>query len=98
MAGTRFEELSIPPDAQEKGGVEILRASIVDGAVSVALRRAFEDPFTWGVLLVDLARHAARIYGMETDVSEAEAMAQIEEGMRAELDNPTDPGSTGALN
>ena len=63
----KFEALGIPPDAAEKGGVEILRASVVDGAVSVALRRAFEDPFTWGVL-VDLARHAARVYGMETEI------------------------------
>ncbi len=94
----KFEELSLPPDAQEKGGVEILRASVVDGGVSVALRRAFDDPFTWGVLLVDLARHAARVYAMETGLSEDEAMAQIEGGLRAELDNPTDPGSTQAMN
>jgi hypothetical protein len=94
----RFEELSAPPDAQEKGGVEILRASVVDGGVSIALRRAFDDPLTWGVLLVDLARHAARVYAAETDMSEEEAMALIEEGLRAELDNPTDPGSTQAVN
>ena len=61
MAEPTFEALSVPPDALEKGGVEILRISIVAGAVSVALRRAFDDPFTWGVVLVDLARHAARI-------------------------------------
>ncbi len=97
MAG-KFDELTPPPDAQEKGGVEILRASVVDGGVSVALRRAFDDPFTWGVLLVDLARHAARVYAMETGIEEAEAMALIEEGLRAELDNPTDPGSTQAMN
>ncbi len=94
----KFEELTPPPDVQEKGGVEILRASVVDGGVSVALRRAFDDPFTWGVLLVDLARHAARVYAAETELSEEEAMAQIEEGLRAELDNPTDPGSTQAMN
>ncbi|HYF56749.1 MAG TPA: DUF5076 domain-containing protein [Salinarimonas sp.] len=97
MAG-KFDELTPPPDAQENGGVEILRASVVDGGVSVALRRAFDDPFTWGVLLVDLARHAARVYAMETGIEEAEAMALIEEGLRAELDNPTDPGSTQAMN
>ena len=82
----------------EKGGIEILRASVVDGAVSVALRRAFEDPFTWGVLLVDLARHAARVYAMETDIFEDEAMAAIAAGMRAEMEDPTDPGSTQAIN
>jgi hypothetical protein len=73
MAKPKFEALSLPPDAMEKGGVEILRASIVDGGVSVALRRSFDDPFTWGVLLVDLARHAARIYALEAGMSEDEA-------------------------
>lgn len=98
MAAPKFEALGLPPDVLEKGGVEILRASVVDGAVSVALRRAFEDPFTWGVLLVDLARHAARVYSRETEMSEEDAMAEIAAGIQAELDNPTDPGSTQAIN
>jgi hypothetical protein len=98
MAAPKFEALSVPPDALEKGGHEVLRASIVDGGVSVALRRSFEDPFTWGILLVDLARHAARIYAMETEMSEDEALEQIRSGMEAELDRPTDPGSTRAVN
>ncbi len=98
MADHRFEALGLPPDVLEKGGVEILRASVVDGAVSVALRRAFDDPVTWGVLFVDLARHAARVYAMETGLSEDEAMAAISAGIKAELEDPTDPGSTQAIN
>ena len=98
MTERKFEALNAPPDALEKGGVEILRASVVDGAVSIALRRAFDDPFTWGVLLVDLARHAARVYAMETDLSEEEALAEIVSGIQAELDNPSDPGSSQAVN
>jgi hypothetical protein len=88
----------IPPDALEKGGVEIMRASVVDGDVNIAMRRAFDDPFTWGVLLVDLARHAARVYAKETEFSEEDAMAQIAAGIQAELDDPSDPGSTQAIN
>lgn len=98
MKERKFEALNVPPDALEKGGVEILRASVVDGAVSIALRRAFDDPFTWGVLLVDLARHAARVYAMETDFSEEEALAEIVSGIQAELDNPSDPGASQAVN
>ena len=98
MAKPNFEALSVPPDVLEKGGVEILRASIVDGAVSVALRRSFDDPFTWGVLLVDLARHAARIYALEAGMSEEEAFSEIQKGLEAELAHPTDPGSTQAVN
>jgi len=94
MASPEFHALELPPDAVEKGGHEVLRASIVDGAVSVALRRSFDDPYTWGVLLVDLARHAARIYAMETGLGEQEALAQIREGMEAEMTRPTDLGDT----
>jgi Domain of unknown function (DUF5076) len=98
MAKPTFEALSAPPDALQKGGHEVLRASIVEGGVSVALRRSFDDPFTWGVLLVDLARHAARIYALETKLSEEEALEQIRAGLEAELARPTDPGSTQAIN
>jgi hypothetical protein len=83
-----FEELEIPPDALEQGGIEIVRASIVDGAVSVALRRAFDDPATWGRLLIDLARQAARAYAMETDISEEEAFERIRVGWEAESLDP----------
>ena len=80
----RFEELSLPPDARENGGIEVLRAAIVDGAVSVALRRAFDDPATWGRLLIDLARQAARAYALETEMSEEEAFERIRAGLEAE--------------
>ena len=94
----QVEALGTPPDAQEKGGVEVLRAFIVDGSVSVALRRSFDEPFTWGVLLVDLARHAARVYALETGMPEDEALAAIRAGLDAELDRPTAIGSTQAVN
>jgi hypothetical protein len=85
---TEFQALSIPPDAQEHGGIEVLRAAVVDGAVSFALRRSFEDPATWGRLLIDLARQAARIYARETEISEEEAFARIRAGMEAESLDP----------
>ena len=86
-----FEALDIPPDALEHGGIEIVRGSIVDGAVSVALRRAFDDPATWGRLLVDLARQAARAYAIETDTSEEEAFERIRAGWEAESLDPNNP-------
>lgn len=95
MTAPKFEALNAPPDCIEKGGVEVLRASVVDGAVSIAMRRSFDDPFTWGVLLADLARHAARIYALETDMTEEEALSLISDGLSSEMQNPTDhaPGS-----
>ncbi|MDP4023229.1 DUF5076 domain-containing protein [Methylobacterium sp. NEAU 140] len=83
-----FAELSVPPDALEQGGVEVLRAAVVDGAVSVALRRSFDDPATWGRLLSDLARQAARAYALETDLSEEEAFERIRAGWEAESLDP----------
>jgi hypothetical protein len=84
-----FVELAIPPDARAQGGIEVLRAAVVDGAVSVALRRSFDDPATWGRLLADLARQAARAYALETDMSEDEAVERIRAGWEAE---GLDPG------
>lgn len=85
-----FEELSVPPDVAENGGVEVLRAIVVDGAVSVALRRSFDDPATWGRLLIDLARQAARAYALETEMSEEEAFERIRVGFEAESLDPGD--------
>jgi hypothetical protein len=35
---------------------------------------------------------------METELSEEEALAEITAGIQAELDDPSDPGSTQAIN
>ena len=88
MMTDKFEELSAPPDAIENGGIEVLRASVVDGAVSIALRRSFDDPGTWGRLLLDLARQAARVYALETEMSEEEAFERIRAGCEAESLDP----------
>ena len=39
-----FEALIIPSEAVERGGVEILRAAIIEGQLHVTLRRTFEHP------------------------------------------------------
>ena len=98
MPGPEVHELPIPPDALELGGVEILRALVVDNGLSVTLQRAFETPNIWGMLLVDVARHAARIFAKETDLSEAEVLREIRQMFNAELDRPTDMGRTSANN
>ncbi|MEA2968243.1 MAG: hypothetical protein QOE78_1504, partial [Alphaproteobacteria bacterium] len=36
-----FDPLHVPPAALEHGGVEVLRAAIVEGGLHVSLRRAF---------------------------------------------------------
>ena len=42
-----FDALHVPPTALEQGGVEVLRAAIVEGGLHVSLRRAFDDPQAW---------------------------------------------------
>ncbi len=94
MSDETLHELQAPPDAVERGGHEVLRCFVVDGGLSVALRRSFDDPATWGVLLADLARHAARIYAKETDITEGEALEAIKDLFDAEWSSQTDRGTT----
>jgi hypothetical protein len=92
-----FDALHVPPAALEQGGVEVLRAVIVDGGLHVSLRRAFDEPDVWGMLIADVARHVARIYAKETALSEAQALDRVLAIFQAEMDSPTDPGSTNAI-
>jgi hypothetical protein len=48
----------------------------------------------WGLLLVDLARHAARAYARESEYTEDDAMNRILEMFQAEIERPTDTGTT----
>ena len=92
-----FDALHIPPTALEQGGVEVLRAAIVDGGLHVSLRRAFDDPEAWGMLIADVTRHVARIYASEDKFREDETIERIRAIYEAEMDAPTDPGSTNAI-
>jgi hypothetical protein len=85
----------VPPDAIGRDdAVEVLRAFVLDGGLSISFTRAFDDPSMWGMLLVDVARHAARVYAKEGVMSEEEALARITALFEAELGEPTDLGTT----
>jgi hypothetical protein len=93
MAGPK--EQPLPPDVMDRDdATEVLRAFVVDGGLSIAFQRAFEEPDMWGLLLVDIARHAARSYSRESDYTEDEALARIVEMFEAEIARPTDMGTT----
>jgi hypothetical protein len=52
MAGPK--EQPLPPDVMGRDdATEILRAFVVDGGLSIAFTRAFDEPDMWGLLLVD---------------------------------------------
>ena len=93
MAGPK--EQPLPPDVIGRAdATEVLRAFVVDGGLSIAFTRAFEEPDMWGLLLVDIARHAARAYARESDITEDEALERILDMFDAEIERPTDPGTT----
>ena len=90
-----FDALHVPPEAFDKGGVEVLRAVVVDGALHVSLRRAFDDPEAFGMMIADITRHVGRIYSDK--FPEDETVERIRAIYDAEMDAPTDPGTTTAL-
>jgi hypothetical protein len=93
MAGPK--EQPLPPDVIGRDdATEVLRAFILDGGLSIAFTRAFEEPDMWGLFLVDVARHAARAYARESAYSGQEALARIIDMFEAEIVRPTDTGST----
>jgi Domain of unknown function (DUF5076) len=93
MAGPK--EQPLPPDVIGRDeATEVLRAFVVDGGLSIAFQRAFEEPDMWGLLLVDIARHAARAYSRESSYTEDEALSRIVEMFEAEIARPTDIGTT----
>jgi Domain of unknown function (DUF5076) len=93
MAGPK--EQPLPPDVMDReDATEVLRAFVVDGGLSIAFTRAFEEPDMWGLLLVDIARHAARAYAREAIMSEEEALARILDMFESEIARPTDMGTT----
>jgi hypothetical protein len=89
------KEQPLPPDVMGRDdATEVLRAFVVDGGLSIAFTRAFEEPDMWGLLLVDIARHAARAYAQESSYTEEEALARIVEMFESEIARPTDVGNT----
>ena len=93
MAGPK--EQPLPPDVMDReDATEVLRAFVVDGGLSIAFTRAFEEPDMWGLLLVDVARHAARAYARESEFTEEEALARILDMFENEIARPTDMGTT----
>jgi Domain of unknown function (DUF5076) len=93
----KFEALAVPPPALELGGYEVLRAAIAEGNLHVSLRRAFDEPQVWGILLADVARHIGRIYALEAGMREADVVEKVWAMFEAEMEKPTDVGKTNAI-
>jgi hypothetical protein len=57
----------------------------------------WKDPGTWGIMLVDLAKHIALSYEQATGQNAASVLRKIKKGFDAEWGSPTDEptGSVG---
>ena len=82
--------LAVPPLADEKSeAVEVLRVWAAPGSPQqLTLRTTWKDPGAWGLLLVDVARHAARGYESEGH-NHAEVLRRIRALWDAEWASPT---------
>src|SRR5437879_13273791 len=85
MSKKQYEPLLIPPGARKSGGVEVLRAGVAEQNLTMSIRRAFDDPAAWGVLLATDGRQVARIYATETGAKEDVVCARILASFQAEM-------------
>lgn len=89
-------ELPIPrPVANEQKAFEIARVWIVAGGgqyVSLATN-VMGDGRAWGILLANLARHAAAAAQQTRGIDANQTLAQIKEAFDTEWANPTDTPS-----
>jgi hypothetical protein len=92
MFAKRANPNALPPpsvaDADTRA-VEVLRVWASPGqAQQLVLRPTWKDAAAWGLLLVDVARHAADAYAREGN-DRAATLARIKAGFDAEWSNPT---------
>jgi len=85
---TIYQALIIPNEALNKGGTEILRAGLIRDELYVTVRRAFDDPATWGEALGEIARRIARICAQDGKLTHKDALAAIAGAFAAELGAP----------
>jgi hypothetical protein len=73
-----YDALPISNDALDKGGVELLRAAVVDRELFIMARPdAFVGHAAWGLVLADIARRLASLYAADGRLTEAEVTTAI---------------------
>src|ERR1700753_79950 len=83
-----------PPAApsRDQASFEVMRVWIAEQGQHVSIRSgAWEDPFAWGIVLANVARHIANAHKLQNEDTDTDAFLQrLLEGFQAEIDNPTD--------
>ncbi len=85
-----YQALNIPPAANERGGIELLRTAVIDGELHLTLRPLFDNPNDWGRMFAEVARQVARVYAQQDRLSEAEAIERISSAFATEIKTPPD--------
>jgi hypothetical protein len=80
-----YDELPLPSAALRDGGMELLRAGVIEDELFITARRMFDDPAQWGGVLADVAHRLAVLYAAESDVDEETVAALIGIGFAATL-------------
>ena len=91
MGADKF--LAVPPAAaRDRASFEVMRVWIAEKGQHVSIQSgAWEDPFAWGIVLADLARHIAQAHRMQDKKIDPEKfLARLLEGFEAEIEDPTD--------
>lgn len=81
-----YQALALPEQALENGGLEILRAGIVQDELYVLALPAFKAPAQWGEVLADIARRLGAIYAAQNaGLTKKDVTVQIAEAFAADM-------------
>ncbi len=92
-------QLLIPgPAAGDSRAVELLRVWAAGGKQHVSIATGiWDDPASWGIMLVDLARHLANAYEQTKGMDRAATIARLKAGFDAEWGHATDEPTGGIV-
>ena len=85
-----YQALNVPPAANERGGIEVLRSAVIDGELHLTLRPLFDNPSDWGRMFAEFARQVARVYAQQNRFPEAEILERIGSAFSTEMASPPD--------
>jgi hypothetical protein len=81
-----YQALVLPEAALENGGLEILRAGIINDELYVSALPAFQAPARWGEVLADVARRLGTIYAAQkSGLSKHDVIVQIAQAFAADM-------------
>jgi len=85
------KSLPIPEAAAvDEDAIELVRVWAASGKLHISIATSvWEDPAAWGIVLVDLANHAAKAYELEGSADYQQTLSRIKNGFDAEWGSST---------